>query len=234
MPLTKKLRQTYLDRAKSELGVKGGLVVDDDFFLYPGTNVTSYMTRPGFHQSFTRINDKIVYYWLVKSFGVPQVYLVGDYSLYTQMKIESHYIIRDFDPCFIHFITEEQSEFLKHYISGGVNLAPVTEWNDLVRHELEHIEKVKEVKTRKNKVALDVDGEIRFSELTSYFKFKTVYHLKSQLQIRNSGWNRRPDWVFKIKTVYIDEAGDPVYNRAEFEKCYEQYKANPNLCTFKP
>lgn len=33
MPLTKKLRQTYLDRAKHELGVKGGLVVDDNFFL---------------------------------------------------------------------------------------------------------------------------------------------------------------------------------------------------------
>ena len=234
MPLTKKLRQTYLDRAKNELGLKGGIVVDDNFFLYPASNVTSYMTRNGYHQSFTRIGGKLIYYWIIKSFDVPQVYLVGDYSLYTQMKIEGHYIVKDYDPCFIHFITEEQSEFLQLFLIGKIELAPVTEWNELVKHELEHIDKVKEVKTRKNKVALDVDGEIRFSELTSYFKFKTVYHLKSQLQIRNSFYNRKPDWVFKIKPVYIDDAGDPVYNRSEFEKCYEQYKANPNLCTFKP
>ena len=84
MPLTKKLRQTYLDRAKNELGLKGGIVVDDNFFLYPASNVTSYMTRNGYHQSFTRIGGKLIYYWIIKSFDVPQVYLVGDYfSLHT-------------------------------------------------------------------------------------------------------------------------------------------------------
>ena len=122
MPLTKKLRQTYLDRAKNELGLKGGIVVDDNFFLYPHTNVTSYMTRSGFHQSFTRIGGNLIYYWIIKSFDVPQVYLVGDYSLYTQMKIENHYIVKDYDPCFIHFITEEQSEFLQLYLIGKIKL----------------------------------------------------------------------------------------------------------------
>lgn len=234
MPLTKKLRQTYLDRAKHELGLKGGVVVDDKFFLSPKTPVTYYMGHNSYHKDWTKIGGEQIYYWNVKSFGTRQLYFVGDSSLFTQMKLESHYIVENFDPSNIHFITKEQSKFLHEYQLFKFELDPIQEWNDLVKHEKEHMQKCKDVKTRKNKVALDVDGEIKFSQLTGLFPGKSLCHLKSQIQIRNSCFARKPDCVFKIKPVYIDDACDPVYNRAEFEKCRQIQKENPTLKIIKP
>lgn len=237
MRLTKKFKQKFIDKAKEEFMLKSGIFVSDDFFCPKSKynkSVTSALDKSNYSHTFTIISDNLVYYWIFKIFDSIQIYIVGNHSLFYKMKAENHHLIKNFPLSSIHFISEENSEFLMDYQNNKINLPSIEKWNEIVNNINEYNKKKNDIKTKKNIVALDVDGIIKRSEMTDLFPRLFISSTKSRLLFYKSYNDKRPCMYFKLKYVYIDSARDEVYNRAEFEKCLEIHRKNPNLTVIKP